>query len=97
MEKKATNKKETKELKMPSVKFKSLEGKKLDELMYLNQAANFLAEYYENYAKANQGNYNFDAEDLYENARKTSLIYRKCEEYTISAIEKKLNSELFES
>ena len=82
---------------VPSVKFKSLDGKSLDELIYINQAANFLAEYYENYAKANQGNYNFNAEDLYENARKTSLLYRKCEEYIISAIEKKLNSELFEA
>ena len=94
MDKKTTKAKENKEAQ---IKFKSLDGKKLDELMSLNAAANFLAEYYENYAKANQGNYTFNAEELYEEARKASLRYRKCEEYVISAIEKKVNSELFDA
>lgn len=78
-----------------TVSYNDLSGKSLKELLEIMEALNFLALYYEDYAKANTGNYPYDTKEIYENAKALSTKYGKAKIHIIEAIEQKIKGELY--
>lgn len=75
--------------------FRNLSGKTLNELLVLKNSVTSLIEYYDNYAKANTGNYPFDTKEIHDNARNLSLKYGRALVHVINAIKDKTNEELY--
>lgn len=73
---------------------KNLNSKTLTELLELEQALICLIEYYDNYARANEGIYEFNAAEIYERSRKLSSYYNEIRISVIEAIEKKVKEEV---
>jgi len=75
--------------------FKNLSGKSLKELLVIKDAVTSLITYYDNYAKANTGNYPFDTKEIHDNARNLSLKYGRALVHVINAIKDKTDEELY--
>lgn len=75
--------------------FKNLSGKSLKELLVIRDAVTSLITYYDNYAKANTGNYPFDTKEIHDNARNLSLKYGRALVHVINAIKDKTDEELY--
>lgn len=76
-------------------KLKDLSGKSLKELLTIKNSVVSLIEYYDNFAKANTGNYPFDTREIYDNARNLSLKYGRALVQVINAIKDKTDEELY--
>lgn len=72
----------------------NLSNKTLEELISLRKAAIIIAGHYENYAKANEGNYPFDSERIFNESRDKYVKYQKIVDKITSEIEKRLEDEL---
>ena len=75
--------------------YKDLSGKTLKELLTIKDSLSYLIEYYDNYAQANTGNYEYDTKEIYNNAKNMSLKYGKALSRVIQAIAEKVNGELY--
>jgi len=95
-QKKPIEKRTTKEedAKYP-VNYQDVSKKSLKELLELKDAVKFLMDYYNNFAQANTGNYEFNSEEIYQNAKNLTERYGKAYNYLIYAIETKVLLELY--
>jgi len=75
--------------------YKDLSGKTLKELLDIKEAISYLIQYYDNYAQANTGNYQYDTKEIYETAKSMSLKYGKALVRVIKSITDKVNDELY--
>lgn len=100
---KTTKKVETQEIKTdgvapiakPSVKYNDLSAYSIKELLDLKESTQALIAYYDNYAKANTGNYEFNALELYAEAREQSEKYNRALAKIYIALENKVNLILY--
>lgn len=78
------------------VSYTDLSKKSLTELIELRKSLIVLIDYYDNCAKSNTGNYNYDAESVYQESKKLSEKYNKCLVRTLNAIENKVIDLMYE-
>lgn len=76
-------------------KYKNLSGKTLKELLTLKDGLTYLIQYWDNVAQATSGNYQYGVKESYENAKLMSSKYNLALLNVISAIEEKVNEEIF--
>lgn len=75
--------------------YKDLSGKSLKELLTIKDSLSYLIHYYDNFAQANTGNYQYDTKEIYDTAKSMSLKYSKALVRVIKAITDKTNEELY--
>ena len=75
--------------------YKDLSGKPLKELLTIKDSLSYLIHYYDNFAQANTGNYQYDTKEIYDTAKSMSLKYGKALVRVINAITDKTNEELY--
>ena len=66
------------------------------ELLELKDATRFLIDYYNNYAKANDGQYPFNSQEMFFKATKMASVYSKILVRIIDALEEKVKNAILQ-
>lgn len=68
----------------------NLENMELSELLSMEQGVSLLIDYYANFARANEGNYEFDTKAFYDESKDKVFFYNGIRKEILNAIENKV-------